>query len=1089
MHVHRSNRVEHLVRALAELVRRPAGSPTEPETIVVQGPGMERWLSQSLAHRLGIWANPDFPFPRALVERAFDAVLGEAEGPPLDAESLTWSVAAALPQLLDRPVFEPLRTYLRDDPGGARLLALSRRIADVFDQYTVYRPRMVQTWEKGEGDDFQAVLFRETVGRSPRPHAARRAEAFRRALGQAGGPIDGLPRRISLFGLTTLPPLYLGALAELSRRVEVHLFLLSPSQEWWAHIRSRREQIRALLRQDGDEAPTADGLLLEEGHPLLASMGRLGRDFQLVLEEADDYAEEEDLYEDPGTGSMLATLQSHVLHLRHPGVDPAVPPLHRAKEDRSIELHSCHGPMRELEVLHDRLVALFDDNEHLRPRDVVVMAPDIDAYAPVIDAVFGGDGRGRPRIPYSIADRGVRSEHEVVDALLRVLAALDGRFTATELLDLLSAEPVRARFGIQAADLDALRALVEETGIRWGIDASHRAELGQPADGQNTWRFGLNRLLLGYAMPGRSERLFGGTLPFDDVEGDTAALAGRLADFCETLFAFRSRVAALSPVPVLCEVTGELLDALIADTPTTAHQHRLVRRALGALAERATGAGFEAPLDLATFRRQLELCLSTRGPARGFLARGITFCQLVPMRSVPFAVVCLVGMNDGAFPRQQGSVSFDLIAKGAPRPGDRSRRNEDRHLFLEALLSARERLLITYVGQSIRDGATLPPSVLVGDLLDAISETFEDPPLRIDHPLQPFSPRYFGGGDDPALFSYARAYCDGARALLGSRRQPDPFLTHALPLDETEHGTLSLDALERFFREPIKRLLQGRLGLFLEDQVEALTDREPVFLEGLDRWRLGSDLLERALSGADPSTELSLVRASGILPPGVPGACTYAEVHPEAQSIAAASEGLFAGGRLPPLEVDVTIADTRLTGALRRVYPGGQVHTQYSRLGGRAELALWIRHLLLNLCGGAGAPRETFLMSRPSKGRGAAVVRFRPVDDAESLLGELIALYRRGQGAPLLLFENASRAWAEAIAAGKPLEQAATSAHKAYGGDFGDDKDPYVRQVMGDRDPTATDFQPPWGGGDPGFGEVAERVFLPLLAHREEETA
>ena len=362
MHVHRSNRTETLVDVLAAVVARPVGDATAPECIVVQGKGMERWLSMQLAQRFGVWANPLFPFPRKLIERAITVVLGP-EGAPsacFEPETLMWAIAALLPAHLERPEFAPIRTYLTDDERGTKRSALAQRIADTFDQYVVYRPQMVIEWERGAGADWQAVLWRALVARYGATHIAARAAAF--LAGVPTTPPRGFPTRVSIFGISTRPPLYLQLPAALSAQVEIHLFLLSPSREYWADVRSQRETIRAHARRGA----TTDTLDVTEGHPLLASLGRLGRDFQQVLEATGEYEETEaDLYHDPGTGSMLATLQSDILRLVHRGRGGDGAPLPHRRDDDSISVHACHGPMREVEVLHDQLLAAFDADDSI----------------------------------------------------------------------------------------------------------------------------------------------------------------------------------------------------------------------------------------------------------------------------------------------------------------------------------------------------------------------------------------------------------------------------------------------------------------------------------------------------------------------------------------------------------------------------------------------------------------------------------------------------------------------------------------------------------------------------------------------------
>ncbi len=1085
--VHRSNRIEALVDALAELVARPLPDPFAREWIAVQGRGMERWLTMELARRLGVWANPDFPFPRKLIERATAAVLGAPTPvrPVFDPDTLGWAIAEALSRALDHPAFAAIRRYLDDDPRGTKRVQLARRIADLFDQYAVYRPHMVLDWERGSGGDWQAELWRALIRTHGAHHAAARAQALLTALAAGQRPGAGFPSRVSLFGLSTLPPLYVQILAALASSVELHLFLLSPSRG----PLPTPSPLPEMATGEGTCRPGVGAVEppgIAEVPLLLASLGRVGREFQQVLEGLAAY--QDDCYVDPGAASMLAVLQSDMLALRArgSGSDQVEPHALRAGDD-SIAVHACHAPMREVEVLHDQLLALFDRDETLEPQHVVVMTPSVDAYAPVIDAVFGSGGR--PPIPFRIADRSARAEQEVADAFLRGRELLRGRLPATAVLDLLGLAPVRARFGIAAEELERLRRWVVEAGIRWGADGVHRAELGQPDCDDNTWRFGLDRLLLGYALPGDGEVLFGGVLPYDDVEGSDAALLGRCAEFCATLGRFRTELRDPRHPAAWRDSLRALLAALVASTTATAHQHQALGSALDALAERAVAGGFTGAVDLDAMHALIAHELERGASPRGFLTGAVPFCELVPMRTIPFRVVCLLGLNDGAFPRPRRPLGFDHMAERT-QPGDRTARDDDRYLFLEALLAARERLVVTYVGHSISDNTELPPSVVVSELLDAVDRSFTDPSgtrprdrVVHRHALQPFSPRYFGRDAEQRLFSYARTHYAGAQALVGPREAVPPFLVAPLPAEPI--AIVSLDALVRFFDNPSRWFLQQRLGVYLGRDAELLDDREPLELNRLDEWRVGDAVLHRALRGGDPVAAWAALHSGGTLPLGAPGRCAFDAIAPGAAALARTADGVRAGGRLALEEIDLCIEGVRLTGALRELWPGGQIAVQYARLGRRHELGLWIRHLARHAARASGAP--SVLIGRPPKGEGRAEVWFAPPQEPLRLLGELLRLFQLGRRAPLPFFALASRAIAETLRRPTATPEGAwEDARKAFAANSfgrGDTDDPYVAELY----PNGPPFDAA-GSGLPlevAFADAAQAVFGPLLRHRE----
>ena len=528
-----SNRLEALAGELSETLRSPLASPMVPEVILVQSRGMERWLSLELARRLGICANIRFPFPNHFVEDVFrDALPDLPGGPAFDPEVLTWRIMGLLPGCLDGEGFDPLKAYLADDGRGLKRYQLSRIIARLFDQYLVYRPDMVLGWESGRDRHWQATLWRRLAALSIGAHrAARWKEALAR-LQRALPDGANLPGRISVFGISALPPYHLQVLDAVSRYIDVNLFVMNPCREYWYLIYSDRE-----MRRLSDRLGTVrsdEALHLERGNSLLASMGALGRDFLRMV--YDTGCEEADVSAEPGEGSLLSCIQSDILNLRDRGADGIRTAV--AVDDDSIQIHSCHSPMREVEVLQDRILALLDHDPSLTPADILVMTPEIETYAPFIEAVFSLPRDDRRRVPFSVADRGVRKESVLVDTFLRLLDLEGSRMGATEVAAFLEADALRRRFNLGADDLVLIHRWIRDTGIRWGVDSSSRIREGLPGFAENTWQAGIDRLLLGYALPARGEELFMGLFPHEGVAEGEAGVLGSFLAFLDKLFAF-----------------------------------------------------------------------------------------------------------------------------------------------------------------------------------------------------------------------------------------------------------------------------------------------------------------------------------------------------------------------------------------------------------------------------------------------------------------------------------------------------------------------------------------------------------------------
>ncbi|WP_245538525.1 exodeoxyribonuclease V subunit gamma, partial [Thauera phenylacetica] len=609
-------------------------------------------------------------------------------------------------------------------------------------------------------------------------------------------PAAALPRRVVLFGMTHVPLPTLQLLAALSHHAQVLLAIPNPCRFHWADILDGREWLRITRRRH----PLREGRELQDvgldamhlhAHPLLAAWGRQARDFVRQLDAFDDaeqtrarfplaridlFDDDEDDAHDGAAPALLVQVQRHIRDLT-PLAEHAHPPVPAA--DRSIVFHLAHSPVRELEILHDQLLALLareDAGKPLRPRDIVVMVPSIDDFAPAIRAVFGQYGRHDARhIPFDIADLSARASSPLMSAVEWLLRIRHDRCRLSDLGALLDVPAIAARFGLAEDGLPRLTRWMSGAGIRWGLDAAHRAGLGLDACGeQNSALFGLRRMLMGYAT-GRPEAgidaPFAGIEPYDEVGGLDAELAGALARLVERLI----RWQADSRRPATPAAWAGRLRALLADLVHAVDDAD--RQTLAALddalerwIEACDEARFEAELPLDVAAEAWLSALETPALDKRFRAGGVTFCTLMPMRAIPFEVVCLLGMNDGDYPRRSPRSDFDLMAlPGQQRPGDRARRDDDRQLMLEALLSARRVLYLSWCGFNVRDNSAQPPSVLVAQLRDYLAAGWS-PEVVAErtraHPLQPFSRRYFEPGT--ALLTYARewraAHVDTTRA-------------------------------------------------------------------------------------------------------------------------------------------------------------------------------------------------------------------------------------------------------------------------------------------------------------------------------------
>ncbi|EJK7356956.1 exodeoxyribonuclease V subunit gamma [Escherichia coli] len=1044
LRVYHSNRLD-VLEALMEFIveRERLDDPFEPEMILVQSTGMAQWLQMTLSQKFGIAANIDFPLPASFIWDMFVRVLPEIpKESAFNKQSMSWKLMTLLPQLLEREDFTLLRHYLTDDSDKRKLFQLSSKAADLFDQYLVYRPDWLAQWETGhlveglgEAQAWQAPLWKALVEYTdelgqPRWHRANLYQRFIETLESATTCPPGLPSRVFICGISALPPVYLQALQALGKHIEIHLLFTNPCRYYWGDIKDPAYLAKLLTRQrrhsfEDRELPlfrdrenagqlfNSDGEQ-DVGNPLLASWGKLGRDYIYLLSDLES-SQELDAFVDVTPDNLLHNIQSDILELENRAVAGVnIEEFSRSDNkrpldplDSSITFHVCHSPQREVEVLHDRLLAMLEEDPTLTPRDIIVMVADIDSYSPFIQAVFGSAPADR-YLPYAISDRRARQSHPVLEAFISLLSLPDSRFVSEDVLALLDVPVLAARFDITEEGLRYLRQWVNESGIRWGIDDDNVRELELPATGQHTWRFGLTRMLLGYAMES-AQGEWQSVLPYDESSGLIAELVGHLASLLMQLNIWRRGLAQERPLEEWLPVCRDMLNAFFLPDAETEAAMTLIEQQWQAIIAEGLGAQYGDAVPLSLLRDELALRLDQERISQRFLAGPVNICTLMPMRSIPFKVVCLLGMNDGVYPRQLAPLGFDLMSQ-KPKRGDRSRRDDDRYLFLEALISAQQKLYISYIGRSIQDNSERFPSVLVQELIDYIGQSHYlpgDEALNCDesearvkahltchHTRMPFDPQNYQPGN---LQSYAREWLPAASQ---AGKAHSEFVQ---PLPFTLPETVPLETLQRFWAHPVRAFFQMRLQVHFRTEDSEIPDTEPFILEGLSRYQINQQLLNVLVEQDDAERLFRRFRAAGDLPYGAFGEIFWETQCQEMQQLADRVIACRQPGQ--SMEIDLACNGVQITGWLPQVQPDGLLRWRPSLLSVAQGMQLWLEHLVYCASGGNGESR-LFL-------RKDGEWRFPPLAAEQALhyLSQLIEGYREGMSAPLLVLPESGGAW------------------------------------------------------------------------------
>jgi len=1089
--VHRAVRADQLVTQLAELLSQPLPDPFAGELVITPAKGTERWLSQHISHRLGtspgagdgVCAGVEFATPTSLANR----VVGQLDDDPWEPAALVWPLLSLIDEHFTAAWCAPLAQHLGyvsdpDDLRKGRRYAVARRIAGLFTSYAAQRPALLTDWEAGLDSDgnggalpedlaWQAQLWRLLRSRIQAPTPIERHRAALQRLGAAPSALD-LPPRISLFGHTRIPAGELELIRALGEHRDVHLWLPHPSPTLWEALTDRP----VATSREGDDS---HAVVVQ---PVLRSLGRNLRELQATLGDVDtDVAPLPDFAD-----GLLGRLQRDIADNRVGDPQPLEP------GDNSISVHACHGTARQVEVLREVILGLLADDPTLEPRDILVMCPDIETYVPLLTAAFGMGAIGSEESPSMqvhpghqlrvlLADRAPAQTNELLGVLSRVLAIAGGRAEASQVLDLMAVPAVRRRFGFSDDDLERITEWVSESGVRWAFDAPHRESYGLGKVVHDTWCFGIDRILAGVAVSDDANTWFGTTLPLDDVSSSSIDLAGRLAEFIDRLAKVTDDLTGDHPV-------SHWLATLVTAAESLSQVERGEEWQLGQLHRELANLGADSEhaedvsLRLSDIRALMAERLAGRPSRANFRSGTLTVCTMTPMRSVPHRVVCLLGLDDGRFPRAGSSDGDDVLLRG-PLLGERDPRNEDRQLLLDAIMSATDHLVITYTGANETTNQPKPPSVPLQELLDCLSRLTDSGQITIRHPLQPFAAANFTpaltGGKDNAFSFDQRAHA-AALAAIGKRRPPASLAEVVIPASAA--GEISLEELTSFLKSPAKAFLRSSLEIGLPEKYDAVGDAIPIDLDALEEWKIGDQILAELLSGRSPDEARDRIWRTGALPPGKLGWAKVTSITRNADQIA--GQVLSARDGAPAESIDVRIDlgnGIDLTGTVSNLYGHKVVQATYSKTGQKQWLDLWVHHLALALA------KPDLEATSVVHGRGwrdktpVARATLRPITDlghARTQLRRLVDLHQAGLTKPLLLPLKTAEAW---VRHAGTKSQHFRAAQAWQGSRFpGESADP--EQVL------------LWGAGlslndlldlNPDFDRLARIIWEPLLAALE----
>ena len=940
------------------------------QTLIVPSKMIGRWLQQQLAKADGISVNLDPVLPANYSWSLLRQAIGSLpERSDFSAEVMLLSIRKILEDTVFTEKFPRLGNYLKNCRDADRMV-LAGKVSRIFDHYQVYRGDWLSAWQQGnlldlgEDEAWQQALWCLLTEKSDKQYRSQLEHLLITAINDQ---TFILPKVLCIFGVASLPESFIHLIKALSEHCECYVFAFSAQEN------------NQLLPE------------IEHWH-------QAGRDFFSLLN-----IEPVNKVAAPQIHSQLQQLQQTLTGI----ADEVILYKRSQVDDKSLLAVNCFSEMREIEALHDYLLNQFAKNPELQSDDILVAIPDLDKYAPFIRAVFEGnaddntDADNNIRIPYVINGSLAAAESPLINGLLEILEIPSWRFTREQVMVLARNRLIQKRFDFTDEALEQIDCWLDEAGVRWGIDAAHKQELDLPASDQNTWRAGLDRLLLGAVLPKRVNNklpLFHDVLPVDEMEGALTLLLSQFVSFCEKLFEWRERLKQPSTLQDWQIQMQNLLDDFFIVDDLEESNYMQLLDLLNALSQQAAQAEFDIDIDAQTLVVLLNDNISSTAGAGRYVG-SVNFTGMNNLAGIPFKTVCLLGMNYDTWPSQQREPGFDLLqhqAVGEHRSGDRNKANDERYLTLQLIMATQESLYISYVGRNIHNGANVPPSVLVSELLDCCAQASILMPVH-QHAMHGYSSGNFTTDSD--LHSHNKKWLSVAKTIGLGDKTVSPLFEKKLEVEKITH--IDLDDLCNFYRNPQSSFLRSSLGIYIRDEANDWDNIEPFDLSNFADSGIRSIALNQAKVGL-ADTSIVMANASGQLPHGLQGKILQGI---EQETVDTLLEGLspeFLQAPLQPIAVDIQIEDINITGVLRDLQPEGQLLLISDALYPWQNVQLWLKHLLLCCVKPEGIMRTTKVISLS----GALV--YDELEDPEELLAQWIKAYCDGQASPLPFFAKLS---------------------------------------------------------------------------------
>ncbi len=1014
-----SNDIDKLALKLASNIESSPLELYQKEVIVVQTDGMSSWISLKLAENNKVFSNFDFLSPNKLLFELF-RIAGIYNSGIYDTNNLKWIIFDILDEQEFKSRFYQVYLYFQNDK--IKQLQLATKIADLYDQYVIYRPDYIRLWNENKSPEIKTYLanhekwqkwiwqkIKEKIGDKAIDKVQMRDALIKKFDDENFiSKVKSKFPRISLFGFSLFTlfhiEVFMSALKEL---VDVDFYLTNPSPEdyWFKDIKDKTR-----VKIEKSSGISTEELKLAVGNQLLMNQGRTAKDLYNMLFDIDEIfniMDNESYVNPPVKDSLLHTIQNEVYY-NIPNVNRDIIP-EKLLNDGSITIASNYTEVREVENLYSYLLKQIEENNY-KLKDIIVQTSDIDLYTPIIKAVFDN---AKVKIPYSIADRSYAGNDNLIGVLKQLLSLQKDEFSSEDILQLLDFGAIRRKFDI--SNIRTIRILVKMANIRHGINGSPQNDTVFVS-----WKYGLERILLGYAMktdslitlPNRDYEI----LPLEIAEGDFAKEGLKLKSFVDTLIHFVNKRSRPKFIAEWREYIIDFINQILEISDDSINDLNYIFDKLSFSDEIIDI--LDEKISYEVFSNAFIDSLYSNNRSSRFISGKITFCSMIPMRSIPYKVVAVLGLNVKTFPRKQTDISFDLI-RFEHRKGDRNLKETDKYLFFETLLSAKEKLYLSYIGINIKDNSDLPPSPVLDELIDYISLKSEvdisSSNVILRHAIDNYDTKYYSDLDSKYYTYLAYGYSKDSVNL--EKKSENKSIAPIKYIDFT--------GLRKFIENPVKWYFTKSLNINYYENSILLPETEIFELDRLEKYKLKSEIIKNKNSQFYPES-IKKKMIKGELPLKNMASFELESTIEELNPILDYYNNLISGKTPREIEFELPIGENTIRGKIDNIFDNDIIVVNLSSSHFKS---LAILKLISWICSAKDIPVNNFILLYLKDKKALTIKEVEKIskEDAFEKLKGIIGYFNKSLDEitpfiPLASYEYLRKVKRKSRKAGTPLE-------------------------------------------------------------------